>query len=394
MSSRGRTFRSWLFWSHRWLGLALGLYVLVLSITGGLLVFRHEIERALEPGLYVSTPAASDSIAPLSTLLAAATGAAPDATANRVRYPALADGVVEVRFRDAAEASTFVFLDPATAAVRDVRPEDAGFMGFVFSLHVYLLMGEFGHKLSGWLGLAGLVLFITGGVLWLPRTLRSIAPRLVMSVRGSWSRRLYDLHTVGGLYALPWLVVVFLTGVAITFGSTTERIIETATGTATWPAMPKATSDAPPLPWDTLLAHAEREADRLVAPTRIAFVFPPRRPGDAFRTMHWGIEADPVVAQVSLEPSTGAVLAADRLDVASAGQTISGWITPLHYGRWGGLASRVLYVLGAIVTLCLTATGGWLFLRRRRAAGRIRRLSAAASRRRHGEDNCPKSFPD
>jgi uncharacterized iron-regulated membrane protein len=46
-----------LFQIHLWLGIGIGLYVLIISVSGSLIVFRRELDRALCPGTLVTTPA-------------------------------------------------------------------------------------------------------------------------------------------------------------------------------------------------------------------------------------------------------------------------------------------------------------------------------------------------
>ena len=45
-----------LFQIHLWAGIAIGLYVLIVSVSGSMIVFRRELDRALCPGTFVTTP--------------------------------------------------------------------------------------------------------------------------------------------------------------------------------------------------------------------------------------------------------------------------------------------------------------------------------------------------
>ena len=68
-----------------------------------------------------------------------------------------------------------------------------GFLGVIVRLHGNLLMGRAGRVYVGWLGLAMLVLGISGLILWWPGRIRWRAAFLVK--RGAWGLRLYrDLH--------------------------------------------------------------------------------------------------------------------------------------------------------------------------------------------------------
>ncbi|MEJ0006700.1 MAG: PepSY-associated TM helix domain-containing protein [Steroidobacteraceae bacterium] len=48
--------RRMLFQVHLWVGIGLGLYIFVVSLSGSLIVFRRELDRTLCPGTLVVTP--------------------------------------------------------------------------------------------------------------------------------------------------------------------------------------------------------------------------------------------------------------------------------------------------------------------------------------------------
>ena len=57
--ARGGTLRRRMLFVHRWLGIILGVYFVMLGITGSLLVFAREIDRALNPELLTMPPRVS-----------------------------------------------------------------------------------------------------------------------------------------------------------------------------------------------------------------------------------------------------------------------------------------------------------------------------------------------
>src|SRR5215207_8712636 len=67
---------------HLWIGLAIGLYVVLLSLTGSALVFRREMDRAFAPDRPARDPART--VLPREALTEAARRAYPDYTIERV----------------------------------------------------------------------------------------------------------------------------------------------------------------------------------------------------------------------------------------------------------------------------------------------------------------------
>ena len=53
---RQQRWRGWMFQIHLWAGIIIGLYAILIGLTGSVLVFREEIEAAIEPELIVVEP--------------------------------------------------------------------------------------------------------------------------------------------------------------------------------------------------------------------------------------------------------------------------------------------------------------------------------------------------
>src|SRR5207302_1046831 len=91
-----------------------------------------------------------------------------------------------------------------------------GFLNVIVRLHGNLLMGRAGRVYVGWLGLAVLVLGISGLILWWPRRQRWRAAFLVK--RGARGLRLYrDLHGAIGIWTFVVFITVSFSGVCLAF---------------------------------------------------------------------------------------------------------------------------------------------------------------------------------
>src|SRR5687767_15455847 len=82
---RRGVWRQRLLFAHRWLGIVIGVYFVIIGLTGSLLVFGREIDRALNPGLL--TMERQGGYRPLSEIVGAFRARYPDAPMTYVNYP-------------------------------------------------------------------------------------------------------------------------------------------------------------------------------------------------------------------------------------------------------------------------------------------------------------------
>ena len=85
-------------------------------------------------------------------------------------------------------------------------------------MHRTLLLGEVGKKIVYWNAWLFLLMLVSGFMLWLPARWRQWKSALTVKwhsragVRGH-AKRTYDLHSVLGFYAVPFLLLIVATGI-------------------------------------------------------------------------------------------------------------------------------------------------------------------------------------
>ena len=350
---------------HLWVGLALGLVLVAISLTGSALVFRHEIDRALNPALLRVTPMGES--VPLGTVVAAVREAVPESPPRLVRLPRTPESPVEVWLVD----DRHVYVDPYRGVVLGVRGDQEGAMNMLFAMHAELLRGEAGERVVGVVGLLTLLLAATGAVLWWPVVPSGPRVRQALVVvwrRGPW-RLNYDLHRAGGFYTSLFLVVVAGTGAALVFYAEAGAILSAATGAAALPPPPTTGAAAlAPAVLDTALAAARRELPE-AKPT---FVTLPQAPGAplAVRMQATGKWHPNGRSYVYLAPATGHVLRVDDAREAPSASRVLYAAYPLHVGALGGGGIRVLYALLGVTPAILSVTGTLIWFRRWRRRDR------------------------
>ena len=206
---------------HLWLSLPFGIVITIICLTGAILVFEQDITKIVQRKFYYVQEVKGD---PIPT----------DSLIQRIA-PSLSEGVIvkEVitsdnprhtyAFRLSKPRNAIIYVDPYTAEVVG-RKARLPFFTTVLKLHRFLLdkrdanSGIFwGKMIVGVSTLLFVVILITGVVLWWPKSKKAWKTHFTIHLHSGWRRFLYDLHAVGGIYVLVFLLVLALTGLTWSF---------------------------------------------------------------------------------------------------------------------------------------------------------------------------------
>ena len=206
---QGVWFRKAAFQVHLWIGLAIGVYVVVLSLTGSALVFRDDLDNMFA----TPVPAYVEGSEPLerAALTEAAQGAYPGFEIVRMgdrfsrRRP-----VIEIWFERGTERRERLFSPYTGVDLGEALPVGVRGVLWLASLHDELLLGSEGRFANGIGSLLLTLLCLTGAIVWWPgaqRWRRSLAVW-----RGASAPRLiWDLHSATGIW---FFALLFLWGVS------------------------------------------------------------------------------------------------------------------------------------------------------------------------------------
>ena len=198
---------------HQWLGLAAGLFLVVIAVSGSALVFENEIDRALNPALSYVAP--QERPLAIETLIACVKSAYPADPVVGVRIADRRDQAYELSLRSRRSA----MVDPYSGSVLGVRDRERSFARRLHLLHTRFLAGEAGEAAVGWFTVGLLALAISGLVLWWPGKV------LAIGSTASWKRTNFDLHNVLGFYSSVVLLAITGSGVLIAFEQTTDPVV-------------------------------------------------------------------------------------------------------------------------------------------------------------------------
>jgi uncharacterized iron-regulated membrane protein len=202
--------RKAIFQVHLWTGLIIGLYIVVLSVTGSVLVYRIELERLA----HTPRPAFQPGVAPMSTdaLRAAAQREYPGWEVTRVgtritrRSP-----VIEIWVERNGEKLERLFNPYTGENLGDALPLKLRALDQVAFLHDELLSEEHGGTLNAIGSALVTLLAVTGLIVWWPGV-RNWKRALMVKRRTSWVRFNWDLHSALGFWGFLLILMWGLTG--------------------------------------------------------------------------------------------------------------------------------------------------------------------------------------
>ncbi len=348
MSPAPRASRTIFFSIHLSLGLALGAYFSLVGLTGSLLVFAPELSAATMPPPL--TPRSQEAQLSLAATVDRLSAAYPDRVVSRLRwYPEAADRYRATLTSRRGDIDRIVFVDRATGAVLGHEPV---WIRWTTELHYYLLAGPTGHKVNG-AGAALLgVVTLAGLVLWWPGR---GGLRTSMRLRvGNWRTLVFDAHRVLGALASVALLAISISGVYFAYPDLFRRAVG-------WAAPPASTTRAgATADFDAMRARAAAALPGGI----VTALYPPTSPSAPvrFRVKLPGDRWDFGRSEVYLDRHTGDLLGTLNATTLTLPQRAAVlWMAPVHYGRFGGLVTRLAWVLLGLVpgTLFLSGCAMW-----------------------------------
>lgn len=199
-----------------------------------------------------------------------------------------------------------------------------------------------------------MLLSISGTLLW------SGWRKLITGFKIKWDahpkRVNYDVHKVAGIVAAVFLFLSAITGFCWNFWDYTIPAIYALTLT---PQQPTFVSK--PLPGKTPLTLSEilPKADASLPKATTTYIRIPKAPEEVFEIgKKLPQETDEYGgSSVTFDQYTGQVLNVRNALKLPLGDHIVNGMTPLHYGTFGGLPTRILYVFVGLAPLILFITG-------------------------------------
>ncbi|MBQ5752247.1 MAG: PepSY domain-containing protein [Bacteroidaceae bacterium] len=403
---------------HLWVSIPFGLVITVSCFTGALLIFEEEITAACRGDVMTVSPQGE----PLSfERIAQAVEAtlSDDVEITGIVVPAAPNEAYKVNLSKPKRAALYV-----NQYTGEIKGESGRlpFFATVFRLHRWLLdtnPGDgaifWGKMIVGASTLSFVIILVTGLVIWWPRNRKMLKNRLSILFCKGCKRLFYDLHVAGGFYALLLLLVMALTGLTWSFewyrngvnslfgveeaaaqatkGEETEqRSVKTQAvcindcsrcvdkpcqGAKNNTAIADGNSGATELAADgnsgaTELVETTKATHSRYARWQKAYGTLVAELGTRTMTVSAGTISVPLVGwgnsraadKYSFDESNGELTTVRSYAEAQPREKLQGWVYTLHVSSWGGLFSRILGFLAALLGATLPLTGYYFWIKR------------------------------
>ena len=333
-----------IFNAHLLVALIFGAFITVIAVTGCIVAFEPELDRAIHADLAYVRPGARTLT--LAEIAAAVKRVYPDEPVVAF-IPSLArDSSWEVVL-----PSGIVVVDPYTGNVLGLRMRGQTLLGRIRGVHVGLTGGAVGRSLVKWSTVATVPLLLTGIWLWWPRKRFWIQA----SVR---TRRFWlDLHDCLGMSAGLLVLVLATTGVAMVFSDEIRPYLYKIAG-APDPVRPLPAPERLGGPYAVEADGAVAIATGAVPNARPHLVQMPAfggryvvnmtDPSDRLTGERHSLIIDPHSGEIVLQRGPAQVHFVDRMMVA---------ITKLHLGSLFGTTGKVAVSIASLLVVAMVFSG-------------------------------------
>jgi uncharacterized iron-regulated membrane protein/flavodoxin len=360
-----------IFWSHLIAGVVAGAVIFLMSATGFILMYEHQLVEYAERDVRNVVPPAGAARLSLDEVVAQARAQNPDPRLTGLVLRNQATASVAVGFgRDGA-----VYVNPYNGAVLGRGSKLHEWFHTVIGWHRWLGMdGEgraTGRAITGACNLAFLWLAVTGVYLWWPRTWdwRGLKTSLLFNPRLSGKARDWNWHNVIGFWSSSVLVVLTVSAAVMSYPWAND-LLYTLTGSeppprsqgtvAAGPATRRSVREEPQArrpgaTFDILLARAQQQMSDWAT---IMIRLPARADAPVIVSIQEAQPPHPFArSQLTLDRATGEVLKWEPYSSSSPGRKLRTYFRGLHTGEALGFIGQTIAGLASLGACFLVWTG-------------------------------------
>lgn len=212
---------------HLYAGLISGIIVIAVCLSGTIYVYNSEIREIANPELYHVEESGSRLLAEdLKLILESEL----DSKVVGVNWNNEPDQSVQFTLKKEEEKGrgTTYFINPYSGKIlgdASERTSAAEFMGYMFSLHRWLMLDrvetpilesmsnrDLGRFINGIATLLFTIGVLTGIIIWFPKKVKNWKQGLKVKWNANWKRVNHDLHNTLAFYSLIFLLLMGATG--------------------------------------------------------------------------------------------------------------------------------------------------------------------------------------
>lgn len=376
---------------HLWLGLASGLIVLFLGVTGCILAYQREIEDAVQS--YRFTEKQNQALLTPTQLQKIADNQLPGKKLHSINYQTGRSSVAVYFSLEPEQYYYTVFINPYSGEVLKVKNMANDFFRIVINGHYYLwLPPHIGQPILATGTLIFVIMMITGIILWWPRHKKALKQRFSIKWDARWRRVNYDMHNVLGFY-MTWVALFLaLSGLVMGFQWFSKSVYWIASGGKQQVQYTEAFSDTTKIPAEGTGTPA---VDRLWMKTMkekpqfkgIIDVHPPENEKSAIEIAvnpdsetYWKADYRYYDQHTLKEIEVNHIYG--RFANASVADKIIRMNYDIHVGAIGGLAGKTIAFFSSLIASSLPITGFLIWRgrkkKRRKAIHSIEKVELAS----------------
>ncbi len=392
-----KSFKNFILFLHRWLGLITGIIVFILGITGCLFVFHQEISHWMRKDLlYINS--IKEQTLPIKVLQQ------NGAEALGVEY--LPYGITTYKnprrtwsvmyYKGGAESWTYfgtikdyrtLYINPYTGEVAGIVNEEEDFFQIVKGIHWSLLLATpIGQPIVTWSTVIFIIMLISGMILWWPKRWNKAGRQKSFKIKwgSSWRRVNYDLHNVLGFYFLIITLIIAFTGLYWYFPAAKKAMHFLGTGEFKLPSnsgqkveLKKEISPTPIIekPLEIAYTSAWSKFPKAYSITIVA-------PFDSTDTIQANIRPDGETyyqnGVLYFDQNTAQLVAKNLYSEMNAGEKLVSMNYDIHVGAIGGLPGKIIAFFASLLSASLPVTGfiiWWDRNKRKRRREKKKRMS-------------------
>lgn len=374
---------------HFYAGLFVLPFILLLSVTGGIYLFKPQIDR-WEERSFTHLPV-EGAVSP-NVQLAAALAAYPGAQFHSYRIPQAKSDAAMIHLALAdGHSMADVFVSPKGVVLGALSPDDR-FISIVRDLHGTLLAGKWGAYLVELVGSWAIVMILSGLWLWWPKgegLAGVVWPRLSLGKRAFWR----DVHAVTGFWVSGLALVLLVTALpwAGVWGDAFQSVRTEMGWTKERPDWKIGGGDHSEHDHDAMLRHQQAGVPLVTlaeivakAKANSALVYPVliKPPGEQ---MVWTAQSDtqnrPLRVSIRYDATTGKETGRNGFSDKHAIDKAIGYGIAWHEGHLLGWFNQLIGLLTVVALIMMAVSGFILWRRRKPAEGLGAPLASAAPAR-------------
>ena len=345
---------------HGWIGIKLSILFFIVCFSGSLATLSHEMDWLFFPEIRAKY---EGQVASHNERVSNIKKAYPN---SKIIYWSSSNEpyLCDIVYVSENGQLNYVFVNPYTAEVQGAAT--LTFQRFFRDLHYFLFIpfqiGHFTVLIFGFM----LFISITTALLFYKKWWKKLFDLKIHKGRLVFYR---SLHRLVGLWSVPFAILFSITGIWYFVERTNIGGVSKTANTRS-PKIEALDLDSitfATLSYDIDYDKAVEVAEQVIPGLKVKDIFPPGNDESVLYIN--GLSHVPLVRnranRVFLHPLTYESIKIQRADELPAVTWLNDIADPLHFGYWGGLATKIIWFLGGLGISGLVATGLWISMKRK-----------------------------